>query len=293
MSRADEIRRLKSARVWQERRRAGAATDGVTEASSTTTAVARVTVTRTARPYTLTGEVWVNLTLAMHFTAPAEHYDRFMGRYLPTLAPAFADAAGVGAGMRVVDVGCGPGGLTRELVERTGAERVAAVDPSPQFAAACRERFPGADVREGAAESLPWEDGDFDGALASLVIGFMRDADAGVREMARVTRPGGTVALCMWDIAGGGMTMLNTFWASVRAVDPGAQGEQMRPGVREGDIAERLGRAGLEGVEQTVLVARADYAGFDDLWDALGVAGGPAGGELPPPRAGDRPAGRR
>ncbi|MGZ4277457.1 MAG: class I SAM-dependent methyltransferase, partial [Solirubrobacteraceae bacterium] len=92
----------------------------------------------------------------MAFTAPAEHYDRFMGRYAPTLATALADAAGVHAGMRVVDVGCGPGGLTRELVARAGAANVAAIDPAPQFAAACRERNPGADVREGVAEELPW-----------------------------------------------------------------------------------------------------------------------------------------
>jgi ubiquinone/menaquinone biosynthesis C-methylase UbiE len=216
----------------------------------------------------------------MHFTAPAEHYDRFMGRYLVTLAPAFVDAAGVRGGMRVLDVGCGPGGLTRELVERTGAERVAAIDPSPQFAAACRERFPGADVRDGGAEQLPWEDGTFDAALASLVIAFMADPDAGVGEMARVTRPGGTVALCMWDVPGGGMTMLSTFWAAVRAVDPGAAGENVRPGMRDGDIAERLRRAGLDDVEQTVLVASTEYAGFDDFWEPFGYGVGPAGAYL-------------
>src|SRR3954469_24950046 len=155
-----------------------------------------------------------------------------MGRYLPTLAPAFADAAGVRAGMRVLDVGCGPGGLTRELVERTGAERVAAIDPSPQFAAACRERFPGADVRDGGAEQLPWEDGTFGAALASLVIALTGDPDAGAREMARVTRPGGTVALCMWDVPGGGMTMLSTFWAAAKAVDPDAAGENVRAGMK-------------------------------------------------------------
>src|SRR4051794_1714415 len=213
----------------------------------------------------------------MQFTAPAEHYDRFMGRYLPTLAPAFADAAGVRAGMRVLDVGCGPGGLTRELVVRTGEERVAAIDPSPQFAAACRERFPGADVRDGSAEQLPWEDASFDAALSSLVIAFMRDPEAGVREMARVTRPGGTVALCMWDVPGGGMTMLSTFWAAAKAVDPDAAGENVRAGMKDGDIAERLRRAGLEDVEQTVLVASTEYAGFDDFWEPFGLAVGPAG----------------
>src|SRR3954452_21839363 len=172
-----------------------------------------------------------------------------MGRYLPTLAPAFADAAGVRTGMRVLDVGCGPGGLTRELVERTGAERVAAIDPSPQFAATCRERFPGADVRDDGAEQLPWEDGTFDASLSSLVIAFMRDPDAGVREMARVTRPGGTVALCMWDIAGGGMTMLATFWSAVRQAGPGRQGEGPLPGPVQGDIAEHLRRVGLRHVQ--------------------------------------------
>src|SRR4051812_44492537 len=125
-----------------------------------------------------------------------------MGRYTRTLAPALADAAGVEAGMRGLDVGCGPGGLAEALAARVGAENVAAIDPAPQFAAACRERSPGADVRVGGAEELPWADGAFDVTLASLVIAFMRDADLGVREMARVTRPGGTVAACMWDIPG-------------------------------------------------------------------------------------------
>src|SRR5438045_9082570 len=106
----------------------------------------------------------------MSFEVAGDKYDRFMGRYVVSLGPAFADAAGVAAGMRVLDVGCGPGGLTRELVARTGAERVAAIDPSPQFAAACGERFPGADVRDGGAAELPWPAATFDAALASLAI---------------------------------------------------------------------------------------------------------------------------
>jgi SAM-dependent methyltransferase len=213
----------------------------------------------------------------LHFAAPAEHYDRYMGRYVPELAAGLADVAGVRAGMRVLDVGCGPGGLSRELAARVGDENVAAVDPAPQFAAACRERLPGADVREGMAEELPWGDGEFDAALSSLVIGFMRDADAGLREMARVTRPGGTVAACMWDIAGGGMTMLRIFWDAVGTVDPGAQGERRMAGTAEGDIAERLTRAGLRDVEAGALTTHAGYTGFDDFWEPFTFAVGPAG----------------
>ena len=191
----------------------------------------------------------------MQFAGPADHYDRFMGRYTPTLAVALADAAGVTAGMHVVDVGCGPGGLATELAARVGAENVAAIDPAAQFAAVCRERNPGADVREGVAEALPWSDATFDAALSSLVIGFMGDPDRGVSEMARVTRPGGTVAACMWDTAGGGMKMLDYFWDAVREVEPDAGGEREMAGTRDGDIADRMTRTGLEEVVSGALTA--------------------------------------
>lgn len=213
----------------------------------------------------------------MQFVAPAEAYDLFMGRYLPTLAGALADAAGIAAGMRVLDVGCGPGGLTRELAARVGVDKVAAIDPAAQFVAACRSRNPGADVREGVAEDLPWPDDTFDAALSSLVIAFMRDANAGVGEMARVTRPGGVVAACMWDIATGGMTMLATFWDAVRQIVPDAQGEGSLAGTAHGDVAEYLHRAGLADVVEGVLVAHADYSGFDDFWTPFTLGVGPSG----------------
>ena len=225
----------------------------------------------------------------MEFSAPADRYDRFMGRYTRTLAPALADAAGVAEGMRVLDVGCGPGGLAVALAGRVGAEKVAAIDPAEQFAAACAERLPGADVRVGVAEALPWEDGAFDATLSSLVLAFMRDPDRGVREMARVTRPGGTVAACMWDIAGGRMTMLGIFWRAARELDPTVAGERLRAGVSAGDIAERFRRAGLQDVADGSLESRVDYAGPDDFWEPFTFAVGPAGEYLaslaPPERA--------
>src|SRR3954470_490854 len=100
------------------------------------------------------------------FASPAEHYDRFMGRYTVPLARALVDEVGVGEGMRVLDVGCGPGGLTSELADRVEAENVAAIDPAEQFVTSCLERNPGADVRQGVAEELPWEDDTFDASLS-------------------------------------------------------------------------------------------------------------------------------
>ena len=135
----------------------------------------------------------------MSFEVSADAYDRFMGRYSIQLAPGFADFAGVASGQRVLDVGCGPGALTGELVRRVGAVKaVSAVDPSESFVIAMGERYRGVDVRRGAAEELPFVDGVFDAALAQLVVHFMSDPVRGLGEMARVIRRGGVVAgLCL------------------------------------------------------------------------------------------------
>jgi ubiquinone/menaquinone biosynthesis C-methylase UbiE len=210
--------------------------------------------------------------------AEAENYDRFMGRYAAGLAPKLADAVGVAAGMHVLDVGCGPGALTAELARRAGEQNVAGIDPSPGFAAACQERLPGADIREGVAEELPWGDDEFDAALSSLVVAWMADADRGIREMARVTKPGGTVAACMWDFAGGGMTMVATFWRAARSLDPSLAADRTPKGGSQGDIAERMRGAGLENVSETTIEASVDYAGFDDYWEPFILGGGPSSG---------------
>ena len=123
--------------------------------------------------------------------------------------------------MRALDVGCGPGALATELVAVLGAEHVAAVDPSPPFAEACRRRLPGVRVETASAEALPFDDGAFDRALAQLVVNFMTDPPAGVREMRRVTRAGGTVAAAVWDYAGE-MTLLRRFWDAAVTLDPSA-----------------------------------------------------------------------
>src|SRR5215210_4450726 len=160
----------------------------------------------------------------MSFDVAADAYDRFMGRYSRQLSAPFADFARVRSGQRVLDVGCGPGALTGELVARVGSEHVAAADPSSQFVAAARVRHPGVDVRHASAEDLPFEDDAFDAALAQLVVHFMSDPVAGLREMARVSRSGGIVAACVWD-HGGGRGPLSVFWKAARELDPGVDDE--------------------------------------------------------------------
>lgn len=212
----------------------------------------------------------------MTFDVSADAYGRFMGRYADPLAVLFADWAGVAPGQRALDVGCGPGALTAQLVERLGEDAVAAVDPSPSFVAATSARFPGADVRPGVAEALPFADDTFDLCLAQLVVHFMADPVAGLREMGRVTRPGGVVATCVWDHAGGSGP-LSLFWSCVKDIDPDAPGEARLAGAREGHLVELAGAAGLRDVESTALAVSVHYATFAAWWEPFTEGVGPAG----------------
>lgn len=215
--------------------------------------------------------IWV-----VTFNVTAGSYDRFMGRFSGPLAVQFARLAGVRAGQRVLDVGCGPGALTAQLAERLGAGAVSAVDPSGSFVAAARARFPEADVRSGAAERLPFPDGSFDIALAQLVVHFMTDPVSGLREMARVTRPGGVVAACVWDHAGGGGP-LATFWRAVHDIDPHARDEAELAGAREGHLAELCEEAGLDHIERSWLTVSVRFTTFADWWEPYTLGVGPAG----------------
>ncbi len=212
----------------------------------------------------------------MTFEVAAEAYDRFMGRYSQQLSPQLADLAGVRAGQRVLDVGCGPGALTAELVARVGADAVSSVDPSEAFVAAARARYPDVDVQRATAEQLPFAASAFDAALAQLVVHFMTDPVAGLHEMKRVTSPGGVVAACVWDHAGE-RSPLSVFWQAARDVDPRAHDESPLAGAREGHLGELFTTAGLASVEETSFEASQRFESFDEWWEPFTLGVGPAG----------------
>jgi len=210
------------------------------------------------------------------FTVAADAYDRFMGRYSIPLAPRFAALADVARGQRVLDVGCGPGALTTELVRRLGDDAVTAVDPSEPFVAAARERHPGVRVERSSAEQLPFPDREFDAALAQLVVHFMTDAVAGLREMRRVTRKEGVVAACVWDHAGG-QGPLGLYWDVARELDSTVEDESELAGAHEGHLTELFDAAGLQEIEETHLSVSVEHASFEDWWEPFELGVGPAG----------------
>lgn len=218
----------------------------------------------------------------MSFAVAGSAYDALVGRWSRPLAPVFADFAGIPAAGGVhgpaLDVGCGPGALTSVLAERLGPSAVAAVDPSPPFVAACRERVPGADVRQAPGERLPFADRAFGAALSQLVLSFVADPAAAAAEMRRVVRPGGVIAACTW--AWDGFDMARVFWDAALEVDPAAPDDAGLPFRREGELEALLRGAGLREVESVGIPVQVTYSGFDDYWGPFAGGVGPPGGWL-------------
>jgi len=216
------------------------------------------------------------------FSGSSDAYDRFMGRYSTQLAVRFADFAGLGDSQRALDVGAGTGALTDELIARLGEENVAAAEPSSDYVSILRKNHPRLEVREAPAEELPWPEASFDAALAQLVVVFLKDAPGAVRELARVTRPGGVVATCMWEVDGVDMVVaLNEIR---RRLDP--EGWEVATQYRdEASLRTLFEEADLTDVETTRVEVSVEYETVDELWEPaiqVGGPGGPAAGRYTP-----------
>lgn len=212
----------------------------------------------------------------------AAGYDHYMGRWSRRLAPLFLDFAGSADGERVVDVGCGTGSLSLAVVERSAVRAVEAIDFEADFVAALQAKIGRHPItaRQGDACSLPFADDSFDRALSLLVLHFVSDAQQAAHEMRRVVRPGGVVAVSVWDTYGG-MPSQRMFWDTVTAIEPSADGRRaatmFRPATQPGDLPALLSRAGLTDVRETLLAIRMEFADFEDYWQPLLTAQGNLG----------------
>ena len=206
-------------------------------------------------------------------------YDLHVGRYGQQLAEGLIRSAGVTDTDRVVDVGCGTGQLAAKLAELVGAEGVSGIDPNEAVVAVARDRVPGADIRVGSAEALPFADESFDAALAQLVVNLVGDSPLAVREMARVTKPNGVVAACFWDDEE--MPLLRSFWDAAQAAAPTELADvdaDAQVGLSDvGVLIEWWEQAGLGAIELGDFEVTASYRDFDDLWAAFAAGVGHSG----------------
>jgi SAM-dependent methyltransferase len=210
----------------------------------------------------------------------ASGYEQYMGRWSRLLAPAFVAFTGVRDGERILDVGTGTGALATALEAATRTSEIAGIDPSAGFieyakanAVSGRARFEVAN-----AQALPYGDASFDRATSLLVINFIPDHAKALREMRRVTRPGGAISACVWDY-GAGMESLRIFWDEALALDPAAapRHERNMKLAREGELGALWNASGLTNVRETALVIEQAFSSFDDYWAPFLSGTGPGG----------------
>lgn len=206
-------------------------------------------------------------------------YERYVGRWSRRIAPEFLSWLAVPAGRRWLDVGCGTGALCAAIVDRCSPSSVAGVEPSEGFLKTAKENLAGrAALHQGSATAIPLGDASVDVAVSGLVLNFVPDPGAGLREMARVTAGGGMIGAYVWDYAGR-MELMRFFWDAAVELDPGAArlDEGVRfPLCRPEALEERFAGAGLEAVEVRSIDIPTTFASFEDYWEPFLGGQGPA-----------------
>jgi len=212
------------------------------------------------------------MTIASTFvSSDGDGYELQMGRWSRRLAPLFIGFAGISGAVHVLDVGCGTGNLSFCLAQNPEIVSVRGLDYSPAYVAYANRRNDDSRLAflVGDACALPFPDASFDHAVSMLALQFVRQADLAVREMRRVTRPGGSIAAATWDTRGGFVALRMIFDAAAMLDQHGREARAAaytRPMSRPGDLARVWHDAGLTNVKQGMLTIRMDFASFADFW---------------------------
>jgi SAM-dependent methyltransferase len=213
--------------------------------------------------------------------ALSEAYERYIGRWSEPIAAAFIEWLNLPRGLRWLDVGCGTGALARAVAAGAAPALVHGIDRSAGFVERAGQLANGDASQRfstGDALALPVVDGTFDVAVSGLVLNFLDPAEQAVSELRRVLRPGGTVALYVWDYASG-MQLIRFFWDAAIELDPSASShdEARRfPRCQPAELEKLVGAAGLQDVESRSIVAPTVFRDFDDLWTPFLGGQGPA-----------------
>lgn len=197
-------------------------------------------------------------------------YERYMGRWSRRVAPLFVAWVNGSPKARWIDLGCGTGVLTAAVLAHGQPSQVVGVDSAENFlqAAAAQITDPRVHFKQGDAQEIKEADWEFDIAVSGLVLNFVPDKEKAVREMVRVTKPDGIVALYVWDYAGH-MQIMRNFFDAATALDPKASDFDdgvKAPICRPRPLAEVFRDAGLHQVEVRAIDIPTPFDNFDDYW---------------------------
>ena len=197
-------------------------------------------------------------------------YEQYVGRWSRKVAPEFLRWLALPRGLAWADIGCGTGALASLILARCEPSVVRGIDSSDDFVSLARRHIkdPRASFDSGDATHLPWNLGSFDATVSGLVLNFVPDHDAMVREMMRVTKPGGVVAAYVWDYAGG-MQMMRLFWDAAIAASPNDakldQAERF-PLCQAKPLQALFEKMGAKSVEVSAIDIPTVFQDFNDYW---------------------------
>lgn len=214
-------------------------------------------------------------------------YERYMGRWSRLVAARFLAWLAAPADAEWLDLGCGTGALTQSILARSSPRSVVGIDQSAGFVAHARAAVadPRARFEVGEATRLPLGDASVDVAASALMLNFVPDRVAALREMRRVVRPpgrsAGLLSFYVWDYPGGGMGFMRAFWRAAVALDPAAAelGEGRRfPFCNPEGLTALCAAAGWPPVTVAPIEVETRFASFEDYWQPFTLGAGPAPG---------------
>ena len=205
-------------------------------------------------------------------------YERLMGRWSIRVAATFLEWVDLPKALQCLDVGCGTGAFTQELITRCSPAAVTAIDPAAAQLAFARQRagLEAVEFHVGDAQSLPFADDEFDVAVMALVMHFVAEPSKAVAEMARVVRPGGRIATYVWDYATAGSPVA-PLTAAMRSLGIASASPPSANATSLQALQELWQSAGLEHIEVRPIRITVSFADFDEFWNSMTVPAGPAG----------------
>lgn len=206
------------------------------------------------------------------FSNPAS-YELWMGRWSRRLAPSFVAFADLPEGTHLLDLGCGTGVLSLAVLENVEDSDVIGVDPAEAYISYCRDMISNERLcfEVGDALDIPFNNNSFDATASLLILQELPDTELALKEMLRVTRPGGLIVASQWDFANG-MPMLRLFWNTVLEVSPSEASRDAAEKCMDVDYPDETAlqdlwqRAGLVESSTKRLKVEMEFDSFDDYW---------------------------